>query len=93
MRVPVNDSGNCEYFKLLLPFKYNGVSTSKLRKHINGSLLITFLHDIKTMITVIMSYHVTRNKCVAIIKDDILKEHFGFDAHFKDSTDLYLSLS
>ena len=37
------------------------------------------------MITVIMSYHVTRNKCVTIIKDDILKEHFGFDAHFKDS--------
>ena len=27
------------------------------------------------MITVIMSYHVTRNKCVTIIKDDILKEH------------------
>ena len=32
-----------------------------------------------------MSYHVTRNKCVTMIKDAILKEHFGFDAHFKDS--------
>ena len=50
-----------------------------------ASLLITFFHHIKTMITVIMSYHVTRNKCVTMIKDDIIKEHFGVDTHFKDS--------
>ena len=50
-----------------------------------ASLLITFFHHLKTMIAVIMSYHVTRNKCVTMIKDDIIKEHFGVDAHFKDS--------